>query len=70
MFGLAVTAMIIGTLLYFEQVAVIYVLSTLALIVLLLVVAFTDLERVSRYNEPEDSATTSENDIKQNQAKT
>ena len=38
--------MTLGVLIYLEQVALIYGLSTLALIILLLVVAFADLETV------------------------
>lgn len=38
----------IGTLLYFEQVAIIYIGSTLFLIVLLLLVGFSDLESVGK----------------------
>lgn len=41
-----VTAGIISALLYFEQIAVIYLLSTIGLVVLLLIVAFADLEKV------------------------
>ncbi len=37
---------VIAILLYFEQVAVIYILSTLALVLLLFLVAFADLENV------------------------
>jgi hypothetical protein len=37
---------LIASLLYYEQVAILYVLVTLALTVLLLVVAFADLEKV------------------------
>ncbi len=36
----------ISLLIYLEQIALIYVLSTVALIVLLLIVAFADLEKV------------------------
>jgi len=36
----------LGLLIYFEQIALIYGLSTLALIILLLIVAFADLEKV------------------------
>ena len=36
----------IGTLLFFEQVAIIFVLASVGLIVLLLLVAFSDLEKV------------------------
>lgn len=44
--GLVSVALLIGTLIYFGQVEVIYVLSTLALIALLLLVGFSDLEKV------------------------
>lgn len=49
---------VITVLLYFEQVAVIYILSTLALVLLLFFVAFSDLENVGvaarreAYNAP------------------
>jgi len=48
---LSVIAGVLAALLYFEQVAVIYILSTISLIVLLLVVAFSDLERVGQEDE-------------------
>jgi hypothetical protein len=35
-------------LIYFEQIAVLYILATLSLVVLLLIVGFADLEKVSR----------------------
>ena len=41
-------AIIIGVLIYLEQIAVLYVLATLSLVVLLLIVAFADLEKVDR----------------------
>lgn len=44
--GLVLVALLVGTLIYFGQVEVIYVLSTLALIALLLLVGFSDLEKV------------------------
>jgi hypothetical protein len=43
-------SIIIGTLIYLEQIAVLYVLTTLSLVALLLIVAFSDLERVGREN--------------------
>lgn len=55
-----ITAAIIATLLYFEQVAVIYLLSTIGLIVLLLVVAFADLEKVGK-NETENESVIKKN---------
>jgi len=44
--GLVSVAVIVGTLIYFGQVEIIYVLSTLALIALLLLVGFSDLEKI------------------------
>ena len=43
-------AIVIGTLIYLEQIAILYVLATIGLVALLLVVAFSDLERVGREN--------------------
>ena len=45
---MAVVSIIVFTLIYFEQIAILYILTTLSLAVLLLVVAFADLEGVSR----------------------
>jgi uncharacterized membrane protein YcaP (DUF421 family) len=39
---------VIGTLVYLQQIAILYILATIALIVLLLIVAFSDLEKVGR----------------------
>jgi uncharacterized membrane protein len=50
LFWLALVTVIIGALIYFEQIAFLYVLATLSLVVLLLIVAFADLERVGRGN--------------------
>ena len=47
-FWLALVAVIIGVLIYFEQIAVLYVLASVSLAVLLLVVGFADLEKISR----------------------
>lgn len=47
---LLVVAIVIGTLIYLEQIAILYVLATLALVALLLIVAFADLENVGREN--------------------
>ena len=38
---------VIGLLIYYEQISVLYVLATVSLVVLLLIVGFADLERVS-----------------------
>lgn len=46
LFWLAVVAIVIGTLIALEQVAILYVLATISLVVLLLIVAFADLETV------------------------
>lgn len=50
LFWLAIVAVLIGVLIYLEQIAILYVLATVALVVLLLVVAFADLEKVGREN--------------------
>ncbi|GIU81369.1 MAG: hypothetical protein KatS3mg006_0433 [Pyrinomonadaceae bacterium] len=42
------TGGVIGTLVYLQQIAVLYILATIALIVLLLIVAFSDLEEVGK----------------------
>lgn len=43
-------AVIIGILIYLEQIALLYVLATIGLVILLLVVGFADLENVGRDN--------------------
>jgi hypothetical protein len=48
LFWLAIVSIVIFSLIYFEQIAVLYILATVSLAVLLLIVAFADLERVSR----------------------
>ena len=48
LFWMALLAIIIGVLIGYEQIAVLYVLATLSLVVLLLIVAFSDLEGVDR----------------------
>jgi len=50
LFWCLVTAIIIGILLYLEQIALLYVLATVSLVVLLLIVGFADLEKVGREN--------------------
>lgn len=47
---LVAVAVIIGTLIYLEQIAILYVLATVSLVALLLIVAFADLENVGREN--------------------
>ncbi len=49
-FGLVLVGILIGTLIYLEQIAVLYVLATLSLVALLLVVGAADLEKVGRDN--------------------
>jgi hypothetical protein len=48
LFWLLLVSVVIGVLIYLEQIAVLYVLATLSLVALLLVVAFADLEKVGR----------------------
>lgn len=48
LFWLLITAVVIGVLIYIEQIAVLYVLATLALVALLVVVGRADLETVNR----------------------
>ena len=50
LFWLGLVGVVIGTLIYLEQISILYVLASVALIVLLLVVAFADLEKVGREN--------------------
>lgn len=47
LFWMIVVGAVIGGLIYNEQITILYVLVTLALVVLLLVVGFADLEKVS-----------------------
>jgi hypothetical protein len=46
LFWLAMVAIVIGALIYFQQIALLYVLATIALVALLLIVGFADLENV------------------------
>ncbi len=48
LFWLLIVAIVIGTLIYLEQIAVLYVLATFALVALLLIVGFADLESIGR----------------------
>jgi hypothetical protein len=45
---LLAVGILVGLLVYYQQIAILYVLATLALVILLLVVAFADLESVGR----------------------
>lgn len=46
LFWLALVAIVIGILIGFQQIALLYVLATVALVALLLIVGFSDLEKV------------------------
>ena len=48
LFWFALVGVVIGVLLYLEQIAMLYVLATLGLVALLLIVGFSDLEKVGR----------------------
>jgi len=48
LFWLAIVSIVIFSLIYFEQIAILYILATLSLVILLLIVGFADLEKVSR----------------------
>ena len=48
LFWLVVLSIVIGSLIAYEQTALLYVLATLALVALLLIVGFADLENVDR----------------------
>ena len=51
MIWLVIVGGIIGSLIYYEQISILYVLTTLALVALLLIVGFSDLEGVVRGDE-------------------
>ena len=55
--SLLVVGVVLGTLIYLEQIAILYVLVTLSLVVLLLIVGFSNLEGVQRGDEEADSRT-------------
>jgi uncharacterized membrane protein len=46
---------VIGSLIYFEQISLLYVITTLSLVALLLIVGFSDLEGVARGDEGADA---------------
>jgi len=48
LFWLLGIGIIIGVLIRYEQISILYVLATLALVVLLLIVALADLEKIGR----------------------
>jgi heme A synthase len=45
---LVAVSIVIGVLIYLEQISVLYVLATLSIVALLFIVAFADLEQVGR----------------------
>jgi heme A synthase len=49
---LLAVAVVIGVLIYIEQIAILYLLATISLVVLLLIVAFSDLESIEREDMP------------------
>ena len=50
LFWLVIVSIVIGALIAYEQIALLYVLATLILVALLLIVGFADLENVDRDN--------------------
>ena len=50
LFWLLLVGILIGFLIYWEQIALLYVFATLGLVALLLIVGFADLEKVGREN--------------------
>jgi hypothetical protein len=48
LFWLLGVSIVIGVLIKYEMISILYVLATLALVVLLLIVAFADLEKIGR----------------------
>ncbi len=48
LFGLLIVGIVIGILIAYEQIALLYVLATLVVVALLLIVGFADLEKVRR----------------------
>ncbi len=47
LFWTVVVGIVIASLIYYEQISILYVLATLALVALLLIVGFADLEKIS-----------------------
>jgi amino acid transporter len=50
LFWVLIVGVVIGILIYLELISVLYVLATVALVALLLIVGFADLESVGREN--------------------
>jgi choline-glycine betaine transporter len=56
LFWCLAVAIIIAALIVFEQIALLYVLATLGLVLLLLIVGFSDLEKVGQNKETSSAA--------------
>lgn len=56
LFWCLLVAVFIGFLIYWEQIALLYVIATLGLVALLLIVGFADLENVGREGTEESFA--------------
>lgn len=52
---LLIAAIVIGAFIVLEQIAILYVVATLAIVLLLVIVAFADLESVGRSGEGDSS---------------
>lgn len=50
LFWCLLVGILIGFLIYWEQIALLYVIATIGLVILLLIVGFADLEKVGREN--------------------
>lgn len=50
LFWLLAVSLVVGIIIYFEQIALLYVIATVALVGLLLTVAFANLEKVGTEN--------------------
>ncbi|HEX6280401.1 MAG TPA: hypothetical protein VFZ49_10370 [Pyrinomonadaceae bacterium] len=49
---LTLAAVVIGIFIYLEQIAILYVVATLAIVALLIIVGFSDLENIGRADTP------------------
>lgn len=56
LFWCLAVGVVIGALIFFEQIALLYVIATLALVALLIIVGFSDLEKVGRGDETSSAA--------------
>jgi len=50
LFWLALVAIVLGVLIYLEQIGLLFVLATVALVALLIIVGFSDLEKIGVEN--------------------